>query len=220
MAQQETIGLDAFNTSLHGRRILCQGPFTSHPPIMEAIQHLREPFQKRILLTRSAFGICRALPMAFDAIFSISNPADWPLAVTYMTYCAKPLLIVAEDLPIHDGLWPKLTRSMTLVHFLSTPAVSVRAYDAIFFPLMETMTAAQSEYALKILQGVYRSSYSYAEHKEIMQELRVAGAGLVWCNVGTSGLYWYDPVSPSARERMPHGQVAEILGILAEQFRE
>jgi len=221
MAQTETIGLNAFNTGLHGCRILCQGPFRStHPPIMDAIQRLREPFKKTVLLTHSSIAISRYLPMTYDAVFHVADSADWTLAVTYITYAAKPTLIVAEDIAIPQGLWPKLTRGMTFVHYAAEPTVHIRPYDAIFFPLTESMTTAQADYAIKIIQSVYRATYSQAEHKEIMQELRVAGAGLVWCKVEENGLYWYDPVAPAAREKMSNGQVADLLGLLAEQFRE
>ena len=217
----ETIGLNAFHAGLHGCRILCQGPFSSaHPPIMDAVHRLREPFKKHVLLTRSSVAVSRYLPMTYDAVFHVSDSADWTLALTYLTYAAKPLLAVVEDVAIPDGLWSKLTRSMTLVHYVSTPTLQVRPYHAIFFPLTETMTAAQSEYAFKILQSVYRGTYSMAEHKEILQELRVAGAGLVWCNVEETGLFWYDPVPPASREKLSNGQVAEMLGMIAEQFKD
>ena len=216
----ETIGLNAFNTGLHGARILCQGPFGSaHPPIMDAIHRLREPFKKHVLLTRSSVSVSRYLPMTYDAIFRVADSADWTMALTYLTYAAKPLLVVVEDVTIPDGLWPKITRNMTLVHYSSVPTMHVRPYDAIFFPLTESMTAAQGEFALKVLQSVYRASYVAAEHKEILQELRVAGAGLVWCNVGEAGIFWYDPVSPAAREKLSNEQVAELLGMIADQFK-
>ena len=43
-----TIHIEAFNRSLHGGRILCQGPFPNkYAPIMESIQKLKEPFKKK-----------------------------------------------------------------------------------------------------------------------------------------------------------------------------
>ena len=59
------VQIDAFNTNLHGARILCQGPFSNgkYAPIMESIQKLREPFKKKILLTNTAFSLSKYLPL-------------------------------------------------------------------------------------------------------------------------------------------------------------
>lgn len=217
--------MDAFNTNLHGCRILCQGPFPKqlYPPIMESIQMLREPFKKRILLSTTPFGISKYLPMVYDTIFHIKEAGDWTLFLTYLTYAPKPNLVVSEDIVIPDGLWSKITRQTTFVNFTSAQVVGIRPYDTIFFAPMEDISASYSDYMFKILQIVYRSSYSQKEHKEILQELRVASAGLVWSRVDEDvqggSVYWYDPISIQAAATLTSNQVADILLILANQMR-
>jgi len=220
----ETIKLDAFNTNLHGCRILCQGPFPKqYPPIMDSIQKLREPFKKKILLTNTPFGISKYLPMAYDTVFHIKDTADWTLLLTYITYAPKPLLVVSEDIVIPDGLWPKITRQTTFVNFAASLVFSGRPYDAIFFAPMEDVSNVYADYVYKMLQSLYRVSYSPKEHKEILQELRVAQAGLVWSKVDEESqggsVFWYDPVAIQATDRLTPNQMAEILTALAGQMR-
>lgn len=225
MSQEQLIKMEAFNTNLHGCRMLCQGPFLKrYPPIMESIQKLRDPFKKRILLSKSALAMSKYMPMSYDAVFQVRDSADWTLALTYMTYAPKPILIVAEDISIPDGLWQKLTRQMTFVHFTSTPVIHIRPYDAIFFAPVEELSASSLEYGHKILQSIYRSNYTQKEHKEILQELRIAGAGLVWTKVDeetqAGNVFWYDPNSSSANEKLTNAQLVDLFGFLATQFTD
>ena len=220
----ETIKLDAFNTNLHGCRILCQGPFSKqYPPIMDSIQKLREPFKKKILLTNASFGISKYLPMAYDTVFHMKDTADWTLLLTYLTYAPKPLLVVSEDMVIPDGMWPKVTRQTTWINITSQPVLSIRAYDAIFFAPMEDISNTYADSMYKILQSVYRASYSQKEHREILQELRVAQAGLVWSKVDEESqggsVCWYDPVAIQSADKLTPNQMAEILTLLAGQMR-
>ena len=220
----ETIKLDAFNTNLHGCRILCQGPFPKqYPPIMESIQKLREPFKKRILLSNTPFGISKYLPMAYDTVFQMKESVDWTLLLTYITYAPKPLLVVSEDIVIPDGLWPKITRQTTFVNITSVMVLHVRSYDAIFFTPMEDVSNSYADYVFKLLQSLYRASYSTKEHREILQELRVAQAGLVWSKVDEESqggsVCWYDPVSIQAADRLTPNEMAEVLTVIAGQMR-
>lgn len=220
----ETIKLDAFNTNLHGCRILCQGPFPKqYPPIMESIQKLREPFKKRILLSNTPFGISKYLPMAYDTVFHMKEAIDWTLLLTYITYAPKPLLVVSEDIVIPDGLWLKITRQTTFVNITSATVLHVRSYDAIFFTPMEDVSNSYADYVFKLLQSLYRASYSPKEHREILQELRIAQAGLVWSKVDEESqggsVCWYDPVSIQAADRLTPNQMAEVLSVIAGQMR-
>jgi len=223
-SRMETIKLDAFNTNLHGCRILCQGPFSKHyPPIMDSIQKLREPFKKKILLTNTPFGISKYIPMAYDTVFHMKDATDWTLLLTYITYAPKPLLVISEDMAIPDGLWPKITRQTTFVNITSSMVLSVRPYDAIFFSSMEDISNSYADYVYKMLQSLYRMSYSPKEHKEILQELRVAQAGLVWSKVDEEAqggsVCWYDPVAVQSTDRLTPNQMADILTIVAGQMR-
>lgn len=221
----QTVQIDAFNTNLHGARILCQGPFPNgkYAPIMEAIQRLRDPFKKKILLTKTAFSLSKYLPLQYDATFQVKDSQDWTLILTYITYAPKPLLVVAEDIPIPDGLWQKLTRATTFVSIASSYVVNIRPYDAIFFAPIEELATNFSEYVYKVLLSVYKTSYTQKEHKEVLQELRVAKAGVCWSKYeeDTQGgsIYWYDPVSNNQGDSLSNKQMSELFAWLADQFK-
>jgi hypothetical protein len=131
--------------------------------------------------------------------------------------------VVSEDIVIPDGLWPKITRQTTFVNFAASLVFSGRPYDAIFFAPMEDVSNVYADYMFKLLQSLYRASYSTKEHKEILQELRVAQAGLVWSKVDEESqggcVCWYDPVAIQATDRLTPNQMAEILTALAGQMR-
>lgn len=222
----QTIQLEAFNTHLHGTKILyCipqgQSSLGKSPPWSDWIQKLREPFRKRIRLSSRMFPLSMT---AYDATFHPKDGQDWTLVLTYITYAPKPLLVVIEDLPIPDGLWSKLTAATTLLHLTSTPVTRLGPYDAIFFSPMEEVSTSYTDYTHRILQSVYRAHYTTKEHKEILQELRVAKAGMAWTRVNessnTGAMYWYDPVAVQPNEQPTPAQLAELFGWLTEQFKQ
>jgi|LauGreDrversion4_2_1035121.scaffolds.fasta_scaffold95791_2 hypothetical protein len=225
--EQQTIQLEAFNTSLHGSKILYPIPANmssvKYPPWMEWIQKLRDPFRKRIRLSQHAFHFSKHLSLSYDASFQMKDGQDWTLVLTYMTYAPKPLLVIVEDVSVPDGLWQKLHQGITLIHITSQPVIRLHPYDTIFFSPMEEVSASYLEYTHRMIQAVYRGSYSMKEHKEILQELRVAKAGMAWTRVDESStngaIYWYDPVSVQPNERLNAKQLADLFGWLTDQFR-
>ena len=74
-----------------------------------------------------------------------------------------------------------------------------------------------------MIQSIYRASYGPKEHKEIIQELRVAAAGLAWSRVqeesSNGTLCWYDPVSSPTGEKMAPHQMAELLQIVSTHLK-
>jgi len=215
----ESIQIEAYNKNLHGCKILCQGPFTTKfAPIMESIQKLREPFKKKILLTNATFSFSKYISLQYDAVFQVKDTYDWTLILTYITYAPKPLLIVAEDIVIPDALWQKINK-VTFVNMTSTYVSNVRPYDAIFFSPMEELSS-YTDYALKILQAVYKPSYSQKDHKEIIHELRVASAGICWTRHeedATGNIYWYDPVMNQG-DSLSNKQMSELFNWLSHQL--
>ena len=220
----ETLQIDSFNTNLHGCRILCQGPFPNnkYAPIMEFIQKLRDPFKKKILLTRAAFSLCKYMPLQYDAVFQVKDSQDWTLILTYITYAPKPLLVVAEDVPIPDALWQRMNRTVTFVNITSSTVVNIRPYDAIFFAPIEELATSYTEYVYKILQSIYKASYSQKEHKEVLQELCVAQAGIAWTkhdeDAAGGSIYWYDPVTGNQGDTISNKQMGELFAWLSGQF--
>lgn len=206
----DTVSLENFSTSLPGAKILCYGNFKKkYPPIMEYVKDIRNPIKKTVLITNTVFGLNQHFPFHYDAVFQARDSNDWTMIVTYLTYVVKPVLVVCDS-AVPDALWKKLGKDITFVHLsLIIPLSSVRAYNCIFF--------ADETDSCRVLQTVYRGSYSASENKEILQELRVAGAGLVWCSVNESAngaLYWYDPVTYQ-QVALSKEQLSELFGWLA-----
>jgi hypothetical protein len=209
----QTIQLESFNTHLSGAKILYTYPsespstVTKFPSWMEWIQKLREPFRKKIRLSNHVFPFStRSVTSSYDATFQVKDSQDWTLILTYITYSPKPLLVVAEDITIPDGLWQKLNSSTTLIHITSSPIIRLHPYDAIFFTPMDEVSTAYAEYTQRILQAIYRPNYTMKEHKEILQELRIARVGMVWTRYSekaqNGSMYWYEPVDVQPNEHL------------------
>jgi hypothetical protein len=226
MSQQQTIHVDAFDTQLHGAKILCQGPFSPNalPPLIDIVQNHRDPFKKRVLLTKAAFSLCKTLSLNYDAIFQMSDMNDWTLALTYITHCPKPALIIVDDVNIPDAIWSRLTKSITLIHITSTPIRSPTPYDAVFFAPIQDIGSSYSEFVFRQIQALFRSSYTQKEYRDILTELRVAGAGLAWSRwdeTNTSGsIYWYDTISQQGSDILSKKQLSDIFLWLNAQFQE
>ena len=135
--------------------------------------------------------------------------------------------MVAEDLPIPEALWPKLHKSITFVHIVSTPLKNLKPYQTVFFAPVDDVATGFGDTVFKALQQLYRRSYTPQNFKEIVQELRVAGASLAWTRVGEGSnvdgqgsLYWYDPVQEvQGSDTLSKGQLAELFSWLSCQFR-
>lgn len=224
--ETSTIQIDAFNTQLHGCKILCQGPFPNrkYAPIMEYIQKFRDPFKKRILITNTTFSFSKYLSLQYDAVFQVKELQDWSLILTYITYSPKPLLVVVEDIQIPAVLWNKINRSVTFVHISSTPVQTLQPYDAIFFAAIEEPNSTFSEYVYKQLKMLYKTNYVYKEYKETIQELCVAGAGIAWTKQNeqamSGNIYWYDPITNNEGESLSNKQMSELFGWLSGQFNK
>lgn len=229
--EQHTIQLEAFNTSLHGAKILyCLPPSSAHqthqthPPWNDWISSLRDPFRKKIRLSPRILPFStRTVATHYDAVFDPKDGQDWTLILTYITYAPKPLLVLIEDIAIPDGLWQKLPPTTTLLHITSQPVVRLQPYDAIFFSPMEEVSTSYAEYTHRMIQTIHRPTYTAKEHKEVLQELRVARAGLTWTRIDepspTGSLYWYDPVRAQPNEQCSAKQLAELFAWLTDQFQ-
>lgn len=221
---ESKIEVESFNIHLHGSKILCQGPWTTgkYPPILESVEKLREPFKRKVLISRTPFSFSKALPLQYDATFQTKEISDWSLILTYITYAPKPVLVIAEEVEVPDAVWAKLTATTTFVHICATPIRNLRVYDAIFFAPIGDDSAIQgfgvggySDYVFRTIQMLYRASYTQKEFKEIINELRVAGAGLAFAR---NTIYWYDVVSQQGGETISRKQLSDLFSWLAIQF--
>jgi hypothetical protein len=215
-----TVHLDAFQTNLHGAKILLQGPFTKGrlPPLVESLESLRSPFKRKVLLTNTPFSFNKMLPFAYDAVFQIKEGIDWSLALTYILHAPKDVLVVAEDIPIPDAVWAKLGPTITFLHTVITPLRSVQHYTAIFFAPIDDITSTYTDTVWKALTVCFKKTMSQKELRDILQELRIAKAGLAWTSVGEQGsLYWYDP-EVLTEDPLSRKQLADLFQLLATQF--
>lgn len=222
MSMTDTIHIDAFQASLHGAKILCQGPFAKGklPPIMESIEALRTPFKRKVLLTGKeshVFLLSKTLPLHYDAAFQLSDTADWSLALTYILNAPKDVLVVAEDVYIPDAVWPKLNKSVTFVYVTSAPLKQVQVFDAIFFAKVEDLTHPYVDTAYKAVLAASKKVYAQTAFKDVLLELRVANAGLAWLKE-TNSLSWYDPVTLEGSEPLSKKQLSELLVWLSTQL--
>jgi hypothetical protein len=224
MMQHHKIEVEAFDSNLHGGKILCQGPFPNNrlPPVIDAVKHLREPFKKVILLTQSQYIIGKSLTLNYDAIFQITESMDWSLALTYILHSPKPSLVIADNIQIPDAFWGKLTKGITTIHITSTPIKNMIHYDAVFFAPIQDIQSPYSEWVFNQIQMLFRTSYTQKEYREILQELRVAGAGLAWTkmheNAVSGAIYWYDAVSNQGTDTLSKRQISDILQWLSNQI--
>lgn len=198
----ETIHVNAFQANLHGSKILCQGPFQKNkvPPVLEAIQNIKIPFKKRVLLTNSESSLFfhSLFTLPYDATFHIHEVTDWSLALTYILHAPKDVLVIAEDLPIPDAVWPKLPKTVTFISVVTTPLKNLMPYEAVFFaPTEDLGTFYATDTIYKAVLALTKKPYGFKEYKEILQELRVANAGLAFIK-GSETLFWYDPIAAPA----------------------
>lgn len=237
------VNLEAFQTSLHGCRILLQGPFQDKcPPILESIQNIREPFKKKVLLTSRTNFFTNSIDIPYDTCYRITTGLDWSLALNYIqhlvgqqtgttaaaTSAQGPVLIVIEDLDTPDGFFYKFINNnkITIVHYITTPIKLkpsiANIYDTIFFPFQIDVGAQQSQSILTILQTLYRPGWTISEFKEIMTEIRTAGAGLCWTRVGggnkNGAIFWYDPISFMRSHQQDRKMLSDILRWTANQL--
>ena len=62
--------------------------------------------------------------------------------------------------------------------------------------------------------GILSFQGNVVEHKEILNELRVAGAGIMWTRMNeersNGNIYWYDAVEVSQSGKLSNSQMSEL----------
>jgi hypothetical protein len=104
---------------------------------------------------------------------------------------------------------------------VTTPLRLVQPYDTIFFAPIDDITNPYTDTVLKAIIAVHKKTYTQKDLREILQELRVAKAGLAWTKIEETGsegaLYWYDP-DITVGEEMSKKQMSELFQWLSMQF--
>lgn len=212
---QPRVELEAFQAKLRNKKILLAGPFSGkYPPILEAIQDIREPFRKTVLLTSGEMTMFNEISIPYDAIFKIHKDIDWSLALTYISHVSNfgssqsgSTLVVSEGLIVPDGFFKQIHgKPITFINLNKVFQFTVTAlahYDACFFPHLEDVAFSTTKSWYLLLNAIDNKSCppNPGALKDILTEIRVAGAGLCWIRnsgqtkSGQNGnLFWYDPI--------------------------
>lgn len=222
-----SLQLNAFDTNITDDCvILCQGPFPHKvfPNIQEIIHRPRDIFRKRIYLTTQPILIGKIIPPPYDTTFIYKDLSDWSLIISYINYVQKPALILAEDIQIPEQVFVKIKsiKGVTVVHVMTTLTDILRPYNCIFFAPVDNITSELSQFIFRHLQTHCRPTITSGEFKEIIQELGIVKAGLVWStykeNNPSGSIYWYEPLPPQTSDYFSKKQLSEIFDALSFQF--
>jgi len=219
---QSRVELEAFQAKLRNKRILLVGPFSNKfPPILESIQDIRESFKKTVLLTSGEITVAMfaEISIPYDATFRISRDIDWSLALTYISHVinagsgsgsgggsngsgpGSSILVVCEGLNIPDGFFKQIYgKPVTFINLCKNiSSRNLVYYDACFFPFLEDVTSNivnTWHTILNTIDGIAVPK-NPSGLRDILTEIRIAGAGLCWVSGGgrqNGSLYWYDPI--------------------------
>lgn len=218
-SSQETIRVEGFSTNLRGRRIYIVGDENLLSNRIGALETELIGRGRKVLICADG----RAEPKwaqkhTWDAIFRLRDITDLRLAMTYLSYAAKPVRLVwlgEEPTHVMTPKWAK--EDVTLISVgHSFPR---QEWDAIFFG--PTMVAKHIEDALLTRMG--SAKLAQFALRTVLPELQVAKAALVWSNVDeadkSGSLYWYDIAEGSSKEEpLDYKEAADFLRDLADRI--
>lgn len=223
-AAPSAIKIDPFSASLRGQRILSQRDDPrAVPPLLDYVQNLREPFYKMYHVSALSAGLAPpSILLPYSISYHVRDGTDWSFFLSNLVHCAKtkPVLVVIEGVEVPAAVWQKMpVANVTVIHLAQfapaaapsiTPAVptvparTLTPYNTVFFPILEQVVPAAAE-AIQTQLRTIGHTLTTKELTDILHELRVAKAGLVWCGADNS-LYWYDAADT-------YGQMGTIVGV-------
>jgi hypothetical protein len=180
-----------------------------------------EAFQKYVLLTGKGAEPISHFWLPWSATFQITDQRDWSMALTYLTNAQKPLFCLADQsIQIPEAFLRRLAgQNVTFVH-LTTPtsqlatSLALPNYDSIFVSPVEDINSTFYESALTVIQRSFSRHREY-EMKDVLKELNVANAGLVWTRLQESdpggAVYWYEPGGVSHKLMISQKQIGSML---------
>jgi hypothetical protein len=195
--QPDILHIEAFSDNLRGKRILQYiraGKDRGTPIIDRAEADSADAFARKVLITAGSRPSHELLRTQWNVHYSVSDPKEWILIVTYIVNAPKPLCVVCEDgAELPDIVMKKLAsvQGVTIIcqRMMTNGLRGLANYDALFFPAIDDIGGNESA---MILQALNMLCPGAEDRREWLKELRVAGAGLVWSR--QSGISWYDPV--------------------------
>jgi hypothetical protein len=198
--QPDILHIEAFDDSLRGKRILQyvhDGKSRGETPLIERAEaDSADAYARRVLITAATRPSHELFKARWDVHYSISDPREWILIVTYIVNAPKPLCVVCEagaELP--DVVMKKLAsvQGVTIIcqrNLTMTGVRGINLYDTVFMPPIDDPGSADGSAVLHILGNIMPAGGD--DRREWLKELRAGGAGLVWSR--NSGICWYDPV--------------------------
>lgn len=218
---KHTIQIEGLSTNLRSGKHLVLRHASSRLPDISDFLAGGEAFQKHLLLTgKGADPICEFW-LPWSASMTIADQRDWSLALTYITNAPKPLFCLADQsIQIPEAFLRRLAgQQVTFVHITAPTAalatsLALPHYDSIFVAPVEDVSSSFYESALTVIQRSFPRHQNY-EMKDVLKELNVANAGLVWTRLQESdpggAVYWYEPGGESPSLMLSHKQIGKIL---------
>jgi hypothetical protein len=212
----QELHIEAFNDNLRGKRILqyIRGRNDAGTPVFETA------FARKVLVSTGSKPSHELLRTRWDVHYSISDPKEWILIVTYIANAPKPLCVLCEDgAELPDIVMKKVAtiQGVTIVcqRLMTNGIGGLNNYDVLFFPPVDDIGGNESAIMLQALNALAPSS---EDRREWLKELRIAGAGLVWSR--QSGISWYDPAETASSNRHSVEVISGYLRILADSLAQ
>lgn len=216
-----TIQIEGLSTNLRGGKHLVLKHTNSRLPDFTDFLAGGEAFQKYILLTGKGVDPITQFWLPWSAIFQISDQRDWSMALTYITNASKPIFCLADQsIQIPEAFLRRLAGTNTTFLHIAAPtsqlatSLALPHYDSIFVAPVEDISSSFYESALTVIQRSFPGHKNY-EMKDVLKELNIANAGLVWTRLQESdpggAVYWYEPGGESPSLMLTHKQIGKIL---------
>ncbi len=216
-----TIQIEGLSTNLrNGKHLVLRTTGSKLPDLTDFLAG-GEAFQKYVLLTGKGADPISQFWLPWSATFQITDQRDWSMALTYLTNAPKPLFCLADQsIQIPEAFLRRLTgQNVTFVHVTAPTAtlatsLALPHYDSVFLAPVEDLAATFYESALVVIQRVFPRHREY-EMKDVLKELNVANAGLVWTRLQESdpggAVYWYEPGGTSHKLMISQKQIGAML---------
>jgi hypothetical protein len=221
----QTINIEGLSTSLRGgKHLIIHGTNMKMPDFADFLSG-GEPIQRYLLLTGRNGDMSAQFWFPWNGVLTLVDARDWNFALTYIANAPKPLFCLVDDsLTVPEAFLRRVPASVTLVHLIQpspelATSMALPHYDSVFISPIDDIGSKFYESALTCLQRVFKRHGEY-DMKEVLRELRVAGAGLVWTRIQESdpggAVYWYEPGPVSPKLLLS----AKALGRIMKNFGE
>jgi hypothetical protein len=218
---KNTIQIEGLSTNLRGGKHLVLRTAGSKLPDLADFIGGGEAFQKYVLLTGKGADPISQFWLPWSSSFMITDQRDWSMALTYLTNAQKPLFCLADQsIQIPEAFLRRLAgQNITFIH-VTVPTAALATsmalphYDSIFVAPVEDINSTFYESALTVIQRSFTRHRDY-EMKDVLKELNVANAGLVWTRLQESdpggAVYWYEPGGVSHKLMISQKQIGAML---------